>query len=37
MNQLKGIEIIDLRTDISNIYQSFRPLFAEKEQYALEL
>ena len=37
MNQLKGIEIIDLRNDISNIYQSFRPYFAEKEQYALEL
>jgi hypothetical protein len=37
MNHLKGIEILDLKSGISSVYQSFRPHFAEKEQFALEL
>jgi hypothetical protein len=37
MNQLKGIEILDLNTSVMSVYQSFRPQFTEKEEYALEL
>ena len=37
MNKLKGIEIIDLNLDIQSVYQSFRPIFSEKDQFAIEL
>jgi hypothetical protein len=31
MNQLKGLEVIELSRDIKSVYQSFRPQFAEKD------